>query len=557
MESYYLIKNTWISKATNEVLEKWGVINGVRKLLESSYPLAQPEKYKPPKPLSGEVLAQLAVKRYGNQVNSRTFKEPNFLPLQALDKGIRCATPVCLLCKTYTLSEAEEILSLFDTDQYSILEIKSRFATVFNFRKYALKESLDFNVEKEFWDQWDDTASVSKLLRDEALRSGLTDRMIEGQLPLGTGFLVGKNYLITNYHVLEQQPLDKITAYFNYEGKNFLGQIPPVVQYKIDASFWQGDSHLDYAVTKVSELSSDELKEQQKKGAQINFSEAGSNFGWFKLNSEPNLIAPPLPCLRKRQLTRVLRNFEKFPLWLFRLISRESDLFFLAKNASWAKQLINDKDFNKSLAPDLKERLQAIGFQGEPVNIIQHPKGRQKEVVIYNNRVQIIYDDFIQYETDAEPGSSGSPIFNAQWQLVGIHHSGLLNAETGEIIGYLGTRMCRITEHLKEKLKQIEKTDSDFQALSNFITGYIDNPIEGRVFVSAGRERDIESILISEAKEFESKTLRELGKKVVKYINDSGKFKGIHIQEEKELLADDYRRNFEGIHIPEAIELGS
>ena len=26
------------------------------------------------------------------------------------------------------------------------------------------------------------------------------------------------------------------------------------------------------------------------------------------------------------------------------------------------------------------------------------------------------------YETDTLPGSSGSPVFNDQWQLVGLHH---------------------------------------------------------------------------------------------------------------------------------------
>ncbi|MBW3542890.1 MAG: endonuclease [Planctomycetes bacterium] len=32
---------------------------------------------------------------------------------------------------------------------------------------------------------------------------------------------------------------------------------------------------------------------------------------------------------------------------------------------------------------------------------------------------------FLHYETDTAPGSSGSPVFNDQWEVVGLHHSGV------------------------------------------------------------------------------------------------------------------------------------
>ena len=60
----------------------------------------------------------------------------------------------------------------------------------------------------------------------------------------------------------------------------------------------------------------------------------------------------------------------------------------------------------------------------EPVNIIQHPSGRKKEIAIHNNKVTKILDIVIKYETDTEPGSSGSPVFNNDWELVALHHSG-------------------------------------------------------------------------------------------------------------------------------------
>ena len=67
----------------------------------------------------------------------------------------------------------------------------------------------------------------------------------------------------------------------------------------------------------------------------------------------------------------------------------------------------------------------AVVSREEPVNIIQHPDGRPKEVAIHNNKVIRVQDKVIRYETDTEPGSSGSPVFNNDWELVALHHAGI------------------------------------------------------------------------------------------------------------------------------------
>jgi len=60
---------------------------------------------------------------------------------------------------------------------------------------------------------------------------------------------------------------------------------------------------------------------------------------------------------------------------------------------------------------------------GQPVNIIQHPRGQSRRVAFRNNRVLSVEDaQRLIYETDTEPGSSGSPVLNDQWQLVALHH---------------------------------------------------------------------------------------------------------------------------------------
>lgn len=60
---------------------------------------------------------------------------------------------------------------------------------------------------------------------------------------------------------------------------------------------------------------------------------------------------------------------------------------------------------------------------GDNLNIIQHPAGRRKEVTVQDNTVKNENAVTVRYTTDTEPGSSGSPVFNNAWKLVGLHHA--------------------------------------------------------------------------------------------------------------------------------------
>ncbi|WP_328869347.1 trypsin-like serine peptidase [Streptomyces sp. NBC_00287] len=62
---------------------------------------------------------------------------------------------------------------------------------------------------------------------------------------------------------------------------------------------------------------------------------------------------------------------------------------------------------------------------GELVNIIGHPDGRLKEIALRDNKLITRLDDFLHYRTDTEPGNSGSPVFNDQWEVVALHHMGV------------------------------------------------------------------------------------------------------------------------------------
>lgn len=82
------------------------------------------------------------------------------------------------------------------------------------------------------------------------------------------------------------------------------------------------------------------------------------------------------------------------------------------------------------VATDVNQKYGAITVDkitvevGDRVSIIQHPGGGAKQIAIHENFVAFRDNEIIQYLTDTMPGSSGSPVFDQQWQLVAIHHSG-------------------------------------------------------------------------------------------------------------------------------------
>jgi len=110
----------------------------------------------------------------------------------------------------------------------------------------------------------------------------------------------------------------------------------------------------------------------------------------------------------------------------------------------------------------------------EFVNIIHHPDGDYMQFSIRENRFLEIQDNTIWYAADTAPGSSGSPVFNDQFQIVALHHMGvpkrskdgrhyldkkgkIVPVENGSVdagkihwIANEGIRISRLVEHLLE-----------------------------------------------------------------------------------------------------------
>ncbi|WP_405977009.1 endonuclease [Streptomyces sp. NBC_00158] len=77
---------------------------------------------------------------------------------------------------------------------------------------------------------------------------------------------------------------------------------------------------------------------------------------------------------------------------------------------------------------------------GELVNIIQHPNGEPKQLALRDNQIVDVLDDHLHYSADTAHGSSGAPVFNDQWEVVALHHSGVPRRDLdGNVLAVDGT----------------------------------------------------------------------------------------------------------------------
>ena len=166
----------------------------------------------------------------------------------------------------------------------------------------------------------------------------------------------------------------------------------------------------------------------------------------------------------------------------------------------------------------------------EYVSIIQHPKGGPKSLTLRENKVSGLKENFIHYLTDTEPGSSGSPVFNDQWTLVALHHSGVPNPEIkDEWIANEGILISAIVNYLAKKYSSLKENE---QAIIKEIVPDIELPKGNNITSSVDDEplgynplflgKDYEIPLPKLSKEMEKDTAKtEDGNYVLDYIHFS------------------------------------
>lgn len=119
------------------------------------------------------------------------------------------------------------------------------------------------------------------------------------------------------------------------------------------------------------------------------------------------------------------------------------------------------------VTPIALKRNPATVSRRERVNVIQHPRGRAKEVAIHDNRVERIRDTVIKYRTDTEPGSSGSPVFNNDWELVALHHAGVRQGASAE---NEGVRISAIVQRLMRGSRGRNESSRELEDLMQTVT---------------------------------------------------------------------------------------
>lgn len=195
-----------------------------------------------------------------------------------------------------------------------------------------------------------------------------------GGTPNGTGFLVGPDLLITNYHVLQDvfaHPSQRDTVVLNFDYKTDANGMPidewPKFRLKTQ-DWWLSYSHeLDYVLLAVD-------------GDPGNQSVGGQGG---------------------------------------------------ARQRGWLQPVSSDFE------------------QGQPIALIQHPKGAMMKTTLGSFLQWYQPETRIVYTANTDDGSSGSPCFNINWDLVALHHHGDSN-------GNRGIPFSAILDHLEsEGLREI------------------------------------------------------------------------------------------------------
>jgi endonuclease G, mitochondrial len=72
--------------------------------------------------------------------------------------------------------------------------------------------------------------------------------------------------------------------------------------------------------------------------------------------------------------------------------------------------------------------------KNDSINLFHHPSGQTMKVSLSSHGISGVYQEegLVQYVSKTAPGSSGSPCFNEDWELVAIHHA--------EVAGALGVK---------------------------------------------------------------------------------------------------------------------
>lgn len=212
----------------------------------------------------------------------------------------------------------------------------------------------------------------------------------------GTGFLISPSLLLTNNHVIETKRFASHTVdvQFNYQ-LDHNGMAQSVDTYQLDPDdLFITNVALDYTLVRVKS----------------------------KLRFSPIFLPPTFPFVDDTEVDSQLTH----------------PIFQMIKAGERWGQV--------TLATDPEYAVE------QRVSIVQHPQGRRKEVAMHSNQIERIHRNVVRYTTDTEPGSSGSPVFNSQWDVIALHHAGGERGDNGRWINNQGVRIDQIQQDMARQL---------------------------------------------------------------------------------------------------------
>jgi hypothetical protein len=223
---------------------------------------------------------------------------------------------------------------------------------------------------------------------------------VAGQ-PLGTGFLVGRDAVLTNHHVLREA----------IDGKWAGGQVVCRFDYHVGEGGGLGEglpvplkgAHADWHLDSTPALSDGE-----------------ENAG----------VPPPTADQLDHALVRLAEEVGAEPIF---------PTYPEGPKRGWVK---------------VPAKPLALGV-GMPLAILHHPQGAPVKLALDTQAILSVGPTRVRYTTNTDQGSSGSPCFDQDWALVALHHFGdplhhQAKFNQGIPIGAVRARLTRagVAEHL-------------------------------------------------------------------------------------------------------------
>lgn len=389
-------------------------------------------------PLSDEEILARYVESYRCKLStyrptiSAVIDQPEFQPVSFLKLGLDRSSAVCRIARYFSRETLSRTLKdMHDNTQQrqndfpnlhksSTLNAAEELRVTFRMPDSLFEEIFpDSNPPRDMLD------CINRLRKDENI-----SRLLQfNPLPIGTGFLVGGSHLMTNHHVIPTAEVARqCVAQFNYED---LPHSTSVAEYEFAPDLlFVCNAQLDYTLV-------------QLKPDKATRKTAGYQFGWLDLVETTEGM---LPSLSSNQVDELIKKLLTYGY-------RKQEL------AAYG------------LPPKQGENL-----PGDRVVIIQHPRGRKKEIVLQDNGDVELTRNNLSYRADTDYGSSGSPVFNQRWELVALTKRVKPKLEPHSIdptsnlpefkiqwIASVGTRICRVIEDLKRQSINFPKLQSFIQ----------------------------------------------------------------------------------------------